>query len=44
MTIIFLLLVALVGASVANDHGAGALFGAMLGFMAARSIALRSRV
>lgn len=44
MTIIFLLLGALVGASVADDHGAGALFGAVLGFMAARSIALRSRV
>ena len=44
MTIIFLLLGALVGASIADDHGAGAVFGAVLGYLLARSVALRGRV
>lgn len=44
MTILFLLLGAVLGASIADDHGAGAVFGAVLGFLLARSVALRSRV
>lgn len=44
MTILFLFLGAVLGAVIANDHGAGAVFGAMLGLLLARGIALRGRV